>query len=293
MKKILSFLIMILLINFINVNADSIVDFNKKGSLTITLMESESSEYISVASIKVTKIASAYLDNNSNIVYEFVDELKNSNIILDDLTKEDLLKDILKYMEENNIELNGDINNTDDLGKVSFNDLDLGLYIISQENIVEGYSSIDSYLLTIPTIIDNEWVYDIDSLPKTELIKLIDISVEKIWKNNRISIPNSVTIELLKDEEVIDSVTLSEENEWKHVFERLPISDSYSVREKDVPKGYKVTYKQDGDYSFTVINTNKLPQTGEYTFIIPILVSLGIILIGIGLYLDKRGNIHE
>lgn len=293
MKKILSFLIMILLINFMNVNADSIVDFNKKGSLTITLMESESSEYISGASIKVTKIASAYLDNNSNIAYEFVEELKNSNIILDDLTKEDLLKDILKYMEENNIELNGDINNTDDLGKVSFNDLDLGLYIISQENIVEGYSSIDSYLLTIPTIIDNEWVYDIDSLPKTELIKLIDVSVEKIWKNNRISIPDSVTIELLKDEEVIDSVTLSEENEWKHVFERLPISDSYSVREKNVPKGYKVTYKQDGDYSFTVINTNKLPQTGEYTFIIPILVSLGIILIGIGLYLDKRGNIHE
>ena len=292
MKKIISILTLIMMFSFMNVYADNIIDFSKKGNLTITLEESENKEKVVGAELKVTKIADAKVDGNSNLAYEFIDELKDSNISLKDVTVDGLLDEINNYINDNSITLNGQSEITNDEGVAKFSNLDLGLYIVSQENIVEGYSSIDSYLLTIPTIIDNDWVYDLDSLPKTELIKLIDINIEKIWKNNRISVPKSVTIDLLKDGELVEEVILSADNNWKHTFRRLPLSDNYSVKEVEVPKGYKVTYKQDG-YNFTIINTNKLPQTGEYTYIIPIFIAIGIIFIGLGIFFERRGKVNE
>lgn len=292
MKKIISILTLIMMFSFMNVYADHTIDFSKKSNLTITLEESENKEKVVGAELKVTKIADAKVDGNSNLAYEFIDELKDSNISLKDVTVDGLLDEINNYINDNEIALNGQSEITNDEGVAKFSNLDLGLYIVSQENIVEGYSSIDSYLLTIPTIIDNDWVYDLDSLPKTELIKLIDINIEKIWKNNRISVPKSVTIDLLKDGELVEEVILSADNNWKHTFRRLPLSDSYSVKEVEVPKGYKVTYKQDG-YNFTIINTNKLPQTGEYTYIIPIFIAIGIIFIGLGIFFERRGKVNE
>ena len=54
----------------------------------------------------------------------------------------------------------------------------------------------------------------------------IDIPVEKVWEGTEdqsaLLMPESITVNLLADGEVADTVELSEENVWKHTFTNLP-----------------------------------------------------------------------
>jgi hypothetical protein len=73
-------------------------------------------------------------------------------------------------------------------------------------------------------------------------------------------------------------------------YSDLPVSDAYSIKEVDVPKGFTATYKQNG-YVFTVTNTSTLIQTGQLTWPIPVLAVSGMLLIAIGItLLQKKGK---
>ena len=86
----------------------------------------------------------------------------------------------------------------------------------------------------IPSEIDNKWIYDIESEPKTDIIRTIDLSVKKVWNttktnnNDSISLPKSIDIQLLLNDEIIDTVTLSEENNWQYTFSNIEKSEKNS-----------------------------------------------------------------
>lgn len=93
----------------------------------------------------------------------------------------------------------------------------------------------------------------------------IDIPIKKVWENPRIPHPNKVKVNLKNGDTVIDSITLSESNDWKGSFEGLPkYSKSgavidYTVAE-DAVEGYSSKVSGDAERGFTVTNTVK---TGE------------------------------
>ncbi len=93
----------------------------------------------------------------------------------------------------------------------------------------------------------------------------INIPVEKVWENPRIPHPNKVKVNLKNGDTVIDSITLSESNDWKGVFSSLPQRDAsgavidYTVAEDPV-EGYSSKVSGDAEHGFTVTNTVK---TGE------------------------------
>lgn len=260
------------------------VDFARKGSIDITLHEQTKDTYVEGAEITIYQIADAY-NENGNLAYKYTEQFSDCEISLKDITKEGFYKEIEKCINEDSI---GIVDYTNENGNVTFTDLPLGLYLIKQTNKVDGYSTIDSFIAHIPVTIDNSWTYDIISNPKTEIIRLMDIIVEKKWdiQNSR-STPISIIIQLLKGEEVIDEVTLSEENKWTHTWFQIEESDEYSVREKVVPEGYTVTYRQEGN-TFVVTNIRTLVDTGQNHISSIILGSLGLILIIIGVIYEKR-----
>lgn len=59
----------------------------------------------------------------------------------------------------------------------------------------------------------------------------ISIPVKKVWGNPKIPHPEEVTINLKNGETVIDSITLSEGNDWKASFEGLPKYDAQTGEE--------------------------------------------------------------
>ena len=289
MKKIRYFIIALILlfISSINVSADTsnIVDFNKKGSISITLKESNEEIPVENAEIAVLKIAKV-TDNNNNLFYEFTEELKECSADLTNLKDVNLTTEILKCIKDKDLTLIKEVTNKE--GTATFKDLDLGLYLVMQTNAVKGYSKIDEFLITIPKESKGTWTYEIVAQPKVDIIRLFDLTVEKVWgvSNN---IPEKVTIELLKKGEVIDTIELNEENNWTYTWEQIEKSDEYSVREINIPIGYTASYRSEGN-KFIVTNTKTLVQTGQETWITLLLAILGLSFIIIGFVTEKRNK---
>ena len=292
MKKIKHLIIigLILMINISNVFAKETdtVDFTKEGSITVTLLEETEKEPIEGAEITLYKIAIAK-EENHQLRLKPIDELTICNLELNDLSSQNLINDIEACIIDKEIPKYKEVTNS--YGRVKFDNLELGLYLVKQTNKQKGYSTFDSFLTIIPQEIENIWTYDIESIPKTEIIKTMDLTVKKVWNNNFNKISEHVKINLLRGEEVIDTVKLSEENDWTHTWIDIPKSDEYNVIEIDIPKDYQATYRFENNI-FTVTNTNKLVQTGNNTLLISLLSFIGIIFITIGIILEKR-NIYE
>lgn len=279
------------------VNADNLetnfsthtVDFSKKGSITITLTEKNENEAIKGAEITIYKVASAG-EENHNLKFTYTEDFNACQAILSDLESPELSKEITKCAQNITSDL---VLKTNENGIVKFNNLDLGLYLVTQSNKVDGYSTIDSYLVMLPQVENNKWIYNIKTEPKTDAYKTINLQVIKVWnlQNKDTKLPDSVTIELYKDEELIDTIKLNKENNWNHTWYDIEKSDSYKVVEIDISDEYTVTYSQEG-YVFTVTNTDKIPKTGQIFLPIIILSSLGMILILFGMYESKREK-HE
>lgn len=293
MKKISLFLVLFLSL-ILNVNADAktnnLVDFNKKGSLEITLSEKEDNSKINGAEITIYKVADAK-EKDYNLVFQYVDNFKCS-ASLDNLESKELTNEINKCIDDNTTSFKK-VTNKD--GKVTFNNLDLGLYIVKQTNKVKGYSQISPYLISIPKVLNNEWTYNIVSKPKTEILKLIDLSVTKVWntknsnKNDKNNLPSYIEVALLKDEIEIDRVLLNSANDWKYTWEDMAKSDGYSVKEVKVPKGYTVSY-QEIENGFIITNTTSLVQTGQLTYLVLIIGGLGLVLTISGILYNKKVN---
>lgn len=287
MKKLSILLLMLFTFcaNILSVNA---LDFTKKGSIEITLIEKEEQTKINGAELTIYKIADAK-EENHNLVFEYVNELSDCKVSLDNLDNDNISEEINKCL---NASVKGISLVTED-GKVNFEDLDLGLYLVKQTNKVEGYSVITPYLVMIPRVINDEWTYNVTSKPKTDIIRVIDLKVTKVWNkansniNSSINLPKEIEIELSKNGEVIDTVKLNSANNWEYTWKDLEKSDMYNVREVNVPKGYTVTYQKEGNL-FIVTNTTSLVQTGNMPWLVEIIGGIGLIFIVISLIYNKN-----
>lgn len=204
---------------------------------------------------------------------------------------------------------------TDAAGQLIFSDLQVGLYLMIGDDIQQnGYTySTPAQLLTLPNLNASEaWEYDVVLIPKMERIPIpveptTSRKVIKVWNDDgyKKKRPEEVTIELLQDGDVYDTVTLSSDNNWRHTWKELPEGHKYQVVEQDVPDEYKVKITRDGK-TFTVKNTYKkpaastpkpgpkLPQTGMLWWPVPLLAAAGFMMFILGWVLKRRpGANHE
>lgn len=95
-----------------------------------------------------------------------------------------------------------------------------------------------------------------------------EVSVVKVWDdadNQDGNRPESVVINLIANEEVIDNVELTEECQWTANFASLPLKENGQIIKYEVeevlPEGYSVFYSNEGN-SWTVTNTY-VPETTD------------------------------
>lgn len=256
-------------------------DLTKKGSIEITLKEGTNK--IKDAKITLYHIADAK-EKDNNLVFELRSELSSCNVKLDDLTNDNLENEISKCKIDSTTKYVGVTNSN---GIVKFNDLDLGLYLVVQTESVKGYSDIDSFLVAIPKVEDNKWIYNAKAKPKTDIYQVIDVTVLKKWNTDSKDLPSEVTIELYESDTLVDSIKLSNDNNWTYTWKDIKLSDKYSVKEVNIPKGYTPSYKVN-EYVFTITNTGTLAFTGQIFYPIIVLSILGIVLILTGIKIIKN-----
>ena len=155
---------------------------------------------------------------------------------------------------------------TDKDGNIVWDGMTRGLYLVmgdvsKDENYI--YTS-TPVMVMIPGVSENN-VYvthpELSIKCMTELRQKVNRKVVKIWKDdgNTSKRPKEITIALLNEEGVYDTVKLTKENNWRYTWKNLPADFSWKVSEKEVPKNYRVSVDRDED-TFVVTNTYKEPE---------------------------------
>ena len=256
------------------------------GSITIALHESGGQGTVYGASFQLYKVADADM-SGINLRYTLTDAFAGSSEKLNNLDQS-TAKSLAQYAQDKKIK--GKTASADKSGKVSFNGLDNGLYLLVQEGTAKGYYAASPFLVSIP-MTDPEgtgWIYDVDANPKVERDQHTspeNITVKKVWADeNSADRPKEIEIELLRDGICIETVTLSAQNGWTYSWKELAAGHSWQVREADVPKDYVAAYSYAGE-TVTVTNTSRLIQTGQQNWLIPVLAGAGMLLIILGVAL--------
>ena len=248
------------------------IDWTRTGTVSITLRDGNTA--ISGAEITLYKVAIAE-SVKSNLNFTYTDSFQDFGGIPNDIKDKETVLRLADYVRVQNISGIGE--KTDENGCVRFDDLSLGLYLVVQTGSVQGYSACTPFVVSIPVGEEGEWVYDIDATPKTDIVRLVDITVKKVWNDDGKNRPESVTVQLYKGDTAVDTVTLNEQNGWRYTWNDQPQGDSWKVEEINVPKGYIVTYEQK-NFTYTVTNTAGLIQTGQLKWPIPVLAGAGLLL---------------
>ena len=94
--------------------------------------------------------------------------------------------------------------------------------------------------------------------------KYIDITVNKLWKNDKEAgkRPDTITVILYKDGEKYDSKTISEKDKWSCTWKNLPSQYKWTVDEGSLPAGYTKSISLKGT-TFTITNTQIIIKTNQ------------------------------
>lgn len=182
----------------------------------------------------------------------------------------------------------------------TWNNLSTGYtYTITEDDVPEGYTLFEMeegthFVLT--NTLD-------DIVPLTRAI-----AVDKVWVGDDENIrPGSISVTLKRDGADYETVSLSNDNDWSHVWIGLSVESEWSITENNVPAGYtsSVAITNDGN-AFTITNsygtaptpspspspdididdkkppTSNAPQTGMLQWPIPVLSIFGTMCIAGG-----------
>jgi hypothetical protein len=167
---------------------------------------------------------------------------------------------------------------TDSAGVATFNQLKDGLYLAVvapyQGNVLTCQTA--SMLVALPNVhkdADEQRPLSIE--PKADCaVPPTTTSVNKVWKDkDQSKRPESVTMNLLQDGKIYDSIMLNNANGWKYTWKGLPAKHEYTVVEANVPGNYTALVDRENN-DYTVTNTAKtgLAKTGASVAIIAVIV---------------------
>lgn len=225
--------------------------------------------------------------NRDQTLYHYTEDYAGCNVALDKLGQTDGAEQMLRYIEEQG--LTGISGMTDEEGRVHFSQVPFGLYLVAQTNEVAYFSKSSPFFSCIPYLEGGQICYDVDATPKVSVEILIDLTVRKVWNDDGSGRPDQIQVALSRGGQLVDTATLSEENQWSYTWSAVPKRDDWSVEEVDVPANYTPSYRREGN-TFIVENTPKLVQTGQLKWPVPVLACAGsaLLLLGLGLRRKKR-----
>lgn len=280
------------------------IDSTKPASLTIVYKDNDT--YINGASFDLYQVAKS----TENSEYVLTGKFAELPIDVDSISAENMQYLSLTLEAYANLydvpPVKSDI--TNNFGSIEFKDLETGLYLVTgQTHTQDGFVyTTEPFLVFLPVTdaTGDSWVYDVTARPKfssTPQGETTELKVIKVWKDdgNESSRPSDITVHLLKDGEIYDTIKLNSDNNWRWSWTELDGEHTWSVAEV-VPAGYTVEITRNGN-TYTCVNTKPhtppppppdLPHTGQLWWPVPMLVAVGFAMIIIGI-IRRRGGSNE
>lgn len=188
---------------------------------------------------------------------------------------------------------------TDQHGTVVFDGLDTGVYFV-RSVVAENDSGrylFDEFLIFLPALQeDGTYLYDVEASPKCgNFVPAEEYQVTKLWKDSGDgdARPTFITVDILLDGVVKEQVTLNAANNWTHSWRAVGENGKWTVVERNVPEGYRVTVTANGT-AFLVTNVSTTPpvvpptgDTASLGFYVILLAVSGLLLV---LLSSRRGR---
>ena len=262
------------------------------GSATLTMTLRSSGEDGTVASGAEVTLYLVAEDKNGTHGMEFklTDDYKDSGLDIEGKITQEMIDDLAGYTVDKGIE--GLVTKiSDENGVVYFDGLPNGIYLVMAKGLPQGFTSFVPFMYVLPyyNTVSCEWIYDGYAEPKLTYQPPVDVSVRKVWNDDGKDRPSSVKVRLDNEDGEYDTVTLSDDNDWKYTWTGLDANKKWEIKEVNVPAEYKDTYSSDG-FDFTVTNTKKLIQTGQTNWPVPVMVFTGAFLVCAGLIVKVTGK---
>ncbi|MBE6714006.1 MAG: Cna B-type domain-containing protein [Ruminococcaceae bacterium] len=157
---------------------------------------------------------------------------------------------------------------TDEEGRVAFSGLVPGMYLTLSVRALgdEGIAVFESFVTAVPYPDESGHIYDVSAFPKCEeyipAAGKTEHKVVKQWKDSGYTSkrPEFVTVDILKDGELFESVKLSEKNNWSYTWSAEDDGSVWQAVERDIPIDYTMTVVENQN---TYIITNAVASNGE------------------------------
>ena len=247
------------------------IDLTRKPTLTLTCRDGKTA--LSGAKFSIYRVADADETGELTVRSEF-DEFDLDIRGKNDRRWREMAQTLESYVLRREL-TPADSGKTDKTGMLTFptqgKTLAAGLYLVIGERHTQGGNDYDAepFFVLLPTqdLENNEWVYDISAnvkfgkTPVPDDGDTVTRKVLKVWDDDGAedSRPQEITVELLRNGKVYDTVKLSEKNNWRYTWLDLDADARWSVTEKTV-SGYTVSITREG-ITFVVTNTKKPDRT--------------------------------
>lgn len=187
-------------------------------------------------------------NSDGNYCFEKTNEMKAFDGSYEDIASPELAENAAAFVKSNKISEYAVAKNQD--GKAVFSSLDSGLYLIVQTEASDGYEPLKPFLVSVPMNENGQYIYDVNAKGKFQLQQA------------------QTTVE------TSDSNTLPDPN--NHGNSDKPSTPNIQVNQNT----------QTSNSGTAGSSAEKLPQTGQLNWPIPLLAALGLLLFAFGWFLS-------
>lgn len=168
-RKLTLVLIAVLLISVMSVAVMAereLPDLSRKGSITVTVRDTETGEPVSGGSLTLYRVAAVQVDNgNYFFAYTPAYEGCGANLASLETDARGLALELADYAAAH--DQAGTKASISKDGTVIFSDLELGLYLVVQDTPAKDFKTLTPFLVTVPFTEGETLSYDVDASPKT------------------------------------------------------------------------------------------------------------------------------
>ena len=132
------------------------------GTIRVRLYDQTNQKALSGGQLTIYKVAEVQR-KNGNLSFEYCGDFDGCGIELGDLSDSTLADQLQSFLAPG---AEGTVQTVDSDGYATFENLELGLYLVVQTKASSGYEAVNSFLVSLPMAEDGEWNYEVDASPK-------------------------------------------------------------------------------------------------------------------------------
>lgn len=163
-RVLLWIMVMILIYSFsMTVCAQNIPDLTQKGSLEITMKRHD---IVVPGGNFILYHVGIIEEQDGKYTFQLLEEWVPSGANLQNMHSVSTVNKLVKYASG----MEGIEKDISQEGKVLFSDLEQGLYLLIQSKPAPGYTKVNPFLISLPEVVNDEYIFDIKAAPKVALL---------------------------------------------------------------------------------------------------------------------------